>query len=65
MTRKNDINIPGQFILTVSSVPKNSSEILHSGVGRIAKLKMRTMSLYESGDSSGNISLHGLVLGKK
>ncbi len=46
----------GQIILTGSSTPKTKG-ILHSGAGRIAKLRMNTMSLYESGDSSGAISL--------
>lgn len=48
--------IKGQFILTGSSTPKKKG-ILHSGAGRIGKLRMRTMSLYESGESSGEISL--------
>ena len=47
----------GHFILTGSSVPPSTEEILHSGTGRFSKLKMRTMSLYESGDSTGNVSL--------
>ena len=47
----------GQFILTGSAVPADSSEITHSGTGRFAWIKMRTMSLFESGDSSGKISL--------
>ena len=47
----------GQFILTGSAVPADRSKIFHSGTGRIAWVKMRTMSLYESGDSSGGISL--------
>ncbi|MDD3952975.1 MAG: DUF4143 domain-containing protein [Lentisphaeria bacterium] len=50
---------PGQFILTGSSTPKRKG-ILHSGAGRIVKLQMRTMSLFESGDSSGKVSLLGL-----
>lgn len=49
----------GQFILTGSSTPKIDCKV-HSGVGRIGKLKMRTMSLYESGDSSGKISLEDI-----
>lgn len=52
----------GQFILTGSATP-NHKGILHSGAGRIAKLRMRTMSLYESGDSSGQISLETLCNG--
>ena len=49
----------GQFILTGSSTP-NHKGILHSGAGRIARLKMHTMSLYEMGKSSGDISLEDL-----
>lgn len=49
----------GQFILTGSATP-NHKGILHSGAGRIAKLRMRPMSLYESGDSSGQVSLEKL-----
>ena len=45
-----------QFILTGSSTP-NRKGIMHSGAGRIGKLRMRTMSLFESGDSSGKVSL--------
>lgn len=53
----------GQFILTGSATP-NHKGILHSGAGRIARLRMRPMSLYESGDSSGKISLNDLCRGK-
>ncbi len=53
----------GQFILTGSATP-NHKGILHSGAGRIAKLRMRTMSLYESGDSSGKVSLEKLCHGE-
>lgn len=52
----------GQFILTGSATP-NHKGILHSGAGRIAKLRMRPMSLYESGHSSGKISLKELCAG--
>ncbi|WP_202982413.1 ATP-binding protein [Sharpea azabuensis] len=55
----------GQFILTGSAVPADRSKIFHSGTGRIAWVKMRTMSLYESGDSSGGISLKQLFDGKE
>lgn len=49
-------NEPGQFILTGSnSVDKN--KILHSGTGRISRMKMLPMSLWESGESNGKISL--------
>jgi len=47
----------GQFILTGSAVPADQSKISHSGIGRIAKLTMRPMSLFESLDSNGSISL--------
>ena len=50
----------GQFILTGSATP-NHKGILHSGAGRIAKLRMRPMSLFESGNSSGDISLKGRI----
>ncbi len=55
-------NNKGQFILTGSSTP-NHKGILHSGAGRIARLKMRPMSLYESGDSSGKVSLSSIIDG--
>ena len=47
----------GQFILTGSSLPPDTTEISHSGTGRFSFLTMRPMSLYESGDSSGDVSL--------
>jgi hypothetical protein len=50
----------GQFILTGSAVPANSDEIFHSGTGRVSWLKLRTMSLWESGESSGDVSLSDL-----
>lgn len=53
----------GQFILTGSSTPKRKG-IMHSGAGRIGKLRMHTMSLFESGDSSGVVSLEELCNGK-
>ena len=43
----------GQFMLTGSAVPPKQDEIFHSGTGRMSWLKLRTMSLWESGDSSG------------
>lgn len=49
----------GQFLLTGSATP-NHKGILHSGVGRISKLQMDTMSLFESGDSSGQVSLRAI-----
>ena len=47
----------GLFILTGSSVPPDMSKIIHTGTGRIGRLRMRTMSLWESGESSGEVSL--------
>ena len=53
----------GQFILTGSAVPRDNV-VEHTGTGRIARLVMRPMSLYESGESNGSISLHDLFEGK-
>lgn len=50
----------GQFILTGSAVPVDTTLMRHSGTGRISRLTMRTMSLWESKDSSGQISLEEL-----
>lgn len=50
----------GQFILTGSAVPADSKEITHSGTGRFTWLTMRPMSLYESEESSGEVSLEEL-----
>ena len=50
----------GQFILTGSAVPIESKEITHSGTGRFTWLTMRPMSLYESGESTGEVSLKEL-----
>ena len=52
----------GQIILTGSSTPVTKG-IMHSGTGRIVSLRMNTMSLYESGDSSGVVSLKELCSG--
>lgn len=51
--------IKGKFILTGSAVEKENT-VDHSGAGRICKLNMKTMSLYESGDSDGSVSLKDL-----
>lgn len=53
----------GQFILTGSAVPPDTKEITHSGTGRFSWLLMRPMSLFESGDSSGEVSLGELFKG--
>lgn len=55
--------LKGQYILTGSSTP-NRKEIAHSGAGRFGKIYLRTMSLFESGDSSGDISLKDLCYDK-
>ncbi len=53
----------GLFVLTGSSVPADMSEVIHSGTGRFGWLKMRPMSLWESGDSTGDVSLSQLFDG--
>lgn len=50
----------GQFVLTGSAVPPDTKEITHSGTGRFTWLTMRPMSIFESGDSSGEVSLKAL-----
>lgn len=54
----------GHFILTGSAVPVSTELITHSGIGRFSRLRMRTMSLYESGDSTGEVSLDALFAGE-
>ena len=53
-------SIKGQFILTGSSVPRDVRPV-HSGTGRIKHFRIRTMSLYESGDSTGEVSLADIM----
>ena len=55
--------LKGQYILTGSSTP-NRKGIAHSGAGRYGRIHLRTMSLYESGDSTGDISLENLCNNK-
>lgn len=55
----------GLFILTGSSVPPDMSNVYHTGTGRFAWMRMRPMSLWESGDSTGEVSLSQLFDGKK
>lgn len=50
----------GQFVLTGSAVPPDTKEITHSGTGRFTWLTMRPMSIFESGESSGEVSLKDL-----
>ena len=59
--RRNDFS---QFILTGSSVLPRADETVHSGTGRYARIKMRPMSLFESGESSGLVSLSSLFAGE-
>ncbi len=62
-THVDSTGLKGEFILTSSTSQTKAIESLrmHSGTGRIGRLKMLTMSLWESGDSSGEISLSGLL----
>ena len=53
----------GQFVLTGSAVPVDTKEITHSGTGRFTWLTMRPMCLFESGDSTGEVSLKDLFDG--
>jgi predicted AAA+ superfamily ATPase len=53
----------GLFILTGSSTPRKE-ETVHSGTGRISRIRLRPMSLYETGDSDGAVSLRGLWAGE-
>ena len=55
--------LPGQFILTGSAVPQDD-EILHTGTGRISRILMRPMSLFEALESNGTVSLADLFNGK-
>ena len=64
---KEDLDIDyqfGKYILTGSSTPADKTEIQHDGAGRIVTLKMRTMSLFESLESNGLISLRELFENK-
>ena len=58
-------NKEGQFILTGSSVPAKMDDVTHSGTGRFSWLLMRPMSLYESEESTGQVSLKDLFEGTK
>lgn len=54
----------GLFILTGSSEPPDMSEVFHSGTGRFAWVRMRPMFLWESGESTGNVSLRQIFAGE-
>lgn len=58
------IGEPGQYILTGSATPKEDDS-LHSGVGRFAFVTMKPLTLYESGDSNGKISLKNILEGNR
>lgn len=55
----------GKYILTGSSTPADKTEVHHSGAGRITPVRMRPMSLWESKDSKGTVSLSELFKGGK
>lgn len=55
---------PGQFILTGSARPRDNAD-RHSGAGRFAVVRMRPMSLFESGHSHGEVSLTALLNGER
>jgi len=59
-----DRSQPGQFILTGSAVPADDAR-RHTGAGRFAHLSMRPMSLFESGESTGAMSLSALMAGER
>jgi len=55
----------GQFILTGSAVPAEIDESMHTGTGRISRLYMRPMSLYESEDSNGKVTIRDMFANKE
>lgn len=57
-----DRGVPGQFVLTGSAVPADDLT-RHTGAGRLARLRMRPMSLYESGHATGDVSLAHMLRG--
>ncbi len=58
-----DRRLPGQFILTGSAIPADDAT-RHTGAGRLTRLRMRPLSLFELGRSSGEVSLAGLLDGQ-
>lgn len=56
---------PGQFIFTGSATPRDEERPMHSGAGRFAKMRMDTMTLFELGESSGEVSLSNIISGKR
>ena len=63
VTYSNETNLRNQFILTGSRVPKNG-RVNHSGTMRIARIDLGTMSLFESKESNGTVSLNSLFNNK-
>ena len=59
-----NIGLPNLYILTGSSTP-TEDDTMHSGVGRFAFVTMKPMTLYESGDSNGKVSLSDILIGKR
>ena len=59
-----DRRLPGQFILTGSAIPADDAT-RHTGAGRLTRLRMRPLSLFELGRSSGEVSLAGLLDGQR
>lgn len=62
-TDVDNTGLKGQYILTGSAKPVEG-ETMHSGTGRFSRILMRTMSLYESGDSNGRVSLKDIIDGR-
>lgn len=56
---------PGQFLLTASAALSDPKKVFHSGAGRISRLRMRPMTLWESGESNGTVSLRALFEGER
>lgn len=56
--------LKGQYILTGSVIVDDDEEMTHTGTGRISRMKMRPMSLFESNESNGQVSLKELFDGK-
>lgn len=56
---------PGQFIFTGSATPRDGERPMHSGVGRFARMRMDTMTLFELGESSGAVELSGILSGRR
>lgn len=54
---------PGQFVFTGSATPRDEDRPMHSGAGRFARIRMDTMTLYELGKSTGEVSLSGIASG--